>query len=866
MQQLDLDSTPTTQYTAQALGASPDSTKMIGTKAQKEPVLQERVAKEETLSGAQRLDEGRMQALPPEQAAAQKADRLKAFGSLGSRVETLVQQQMEQAGQAQQTPILSDENIATTLGINQEQLTRDLEDPNSEASQVRSLLQQLADNPTGDAAEQILVQLDALPGVSRDVAQNMIDTTLAATGEAVATSVIDNVTLGELDISSLGMGSAADVAQLIGVTPAELPNMSLKDLQDRVTQVQQAEFDRAKDLRARLASLPRGSVQRKLIMEQLRDLGQVGVIGAETEVAETVEDIDQSQMVMVGEEEYDINELLDDENLTNLIVDYLAADDKERDKIFPPEDFAGLRAWVDENQLALADLSTTIGKTTQEFETVQQEWKDLGRIGEDISLPPDVLQALAPGWNPEQSVTSATLTSIKSELQGTGIGQILFDEADPDRIALAGKLTPQNVEEIKQLELTPEQIKTASEYGDLTQDQMLADLAGVEASSAFVTNSQMQTTLDVAEGVWETLQSGNNTLWLEDQNFMQLDVDDKEALAENPDRYDEFQEYHQVQDDLDRLGDDATLEEVLSAAMGEPFAQPIETLQASYSTAQQMAAFGDPDAQTLVDKIQNLLGDTDGVLDETDAEKLRTKLTSELESTDVNSVIDGTLENRSLFDLIGDLNESGLETAAYNSPSSELFIEVQNYVQDDGLMDITDFRELDLGKQAQLIDHMDEWPEEYWQQLTDTYGAPGNDPTAIRDKSFYTKQLKANSVAEFKDAGEFDTYNLLSDQFTHDGVPALKQLDDFSAMAEKGDFSFTADFDLRQLASHIEDIRDGIKVLPTDNKYQKAEQKKWIARLSNQQQQLTELLNQYNDWVTGFQEDALDIKIPGVKY
>ena len=112
--------TPITPSGAAAVGATPKQADMGGTKVQKKEAL----TPKKTLSEDIRLaGYNQRAATGAEQSALTRADRIKQFGALSSRIDDLLQQRFSQeqpsvAEGAQETPTTA----ATTLSINQEAL------------------------------------------------------------------------------------------------------------------------------------------------------------------------------------------------------------------------------------------------------------------------------------------------------------------------------------------------------------------------------------------------------------------------------------------------------------------------------------------------------------------------------------------------------------------------------------------------------------------------------------------------------------------------------------------------------------------------------------------------------------------------
>ena len=688
----------TDQATAQALGASPDSTKMIGTKAQKTPVLQAQVAKENTLAGATALDQGRQQALPAEQAAMLKAQQLQQLGSLSMRVQDLVESRIQGIGAADigqaQTPTSL---MAETLGMLEYEVTRDLALPETKTAKIQAQLLNLSLNPTGIKAEQALQALFYL-GVDETQASRMIDTSAQATGKTAAANLQNTVTLGELDFTQMGFESVDQVAEMLGITPTELSAMKLPEFHEKVSEIQFQDYDKAAELKAKLATLPKGSAQRAVIQQQLKDLGQVGVTVMEHSIAQTAQEIDRADQVKIGEHTYSVDELLEDDKISAMVIDYIYASDAEKEIMFPAEKFGDLRSWIDSNQMALADISRGLGETSQAFVQTQSDWQSVGNLPGGASLDADTLAAMGIGYDPNAVVTSAGLASMQDAITNSGIGQAITtgDSAVGKRIA--GKLNPEYAAQLKDLSVL--QIQDADKYGEMSNDAILAALAGLPIGSEFIIDPAVQEDLDIAKSVLETLQANGDTDWMTNPDFMAMSPKQRQVLTQNPDRYDEFTEFHDTQRRVTHMGDNPTMEQVLQVLLQDDTV-PMDQIASEYAKLSQLAKLGDPKAKATFDKWKALLEgpEGNGVLDEADAKTLMDRVKSGLSGVTIDQVIGDTdtmdATGKTLRDQLESLfsDMDAISDAKIDSiyEPSGIYGTVNMAMGDDGVLDQTEF-------------------------------------------------------------------------------------------------------------------------------------------------------------------------------
>jgi hypothetical protein len=717
LEQLGLeDSAVTNQALAQSLGASPDSTKMIGTQAQKTPVLQAQAQKEQTLAGAQRLDQGRMQSSTAEQSAMLKAQQMSQLGSLSTRVQGLIESKLQ--GLSAAAPVsqaqVQQSALASQLSLTPEQLTRDLQDPESKASKVQASLISLTQNPTGPLAEQAMKQLADLGYNERQVAL-MIDTSGAVTAKNAATQLEDTVKLGDLDFTQMGFGSQEEVATMLGVPATELANMTLPQFQEQVVKVQMDQFDRAQELKAQLAALPKGSAQRQVLEQQLRDLGQVGVKVMERKVAQTVKEIDQADKVTLGGETYSVDELLKDEKIESLIKEYIYATPERQQELLPSEKFGDLRDWINSNQLALADLTSELSATSEAFRETQEAYATMGNLNKDISLAPDILETLGIGYDPTKAVTSAEVEAQKQALLDSNVGKAITT-ADPKvNREIAAKLTPENTAILK--DMSPAAIQDAHKYGDLSMDATIRDLAGIPEGADFVTDADQQAAIDAAIFIRDELDRTGNLDWIQNPDFMKLNVTQRKALAENPDRFDEFTTFRNVERSLANLGDNPTMEQVLQIMLQDDTVD-IENVTKNYNDLRLYAKLGDPEAAKMMVKWQRVLDpDNDGI-DADDAKSLATRLQGFVQGVGVDQVVGdaatfdtetGALRQKvdQMFAEMGDIVNAKMETGeTIKRPAADTLLGKVAVMMDDNKVDESEFATLDAPLRAEFIKNM----------------------------------------------------------------------------------------------------------------------------------------------------------------
>lgn len=700
---------PLTPQGAMSAGASPDQAKMIGSSAN-----QQRVAKEQTLQGAQRLQGPREQQTISETERQAEAERLRELGSLGSRVQDQVQQMIQQQTTAQETG---------TAQVNQEALQQLLGvDPNNpdavaegtvyadslallgayhsmDATTAASTLTEagydvVTDPLTGEItsppnaiseARQVkLAELMNLDPKFKDAnTQSMLKLGADATAATATAAIADTITIGNLFEEGAagipGWDSLTELASFLGVEETALTEMNVAQFQDVVTRKQESEFNRANELRAAWANAPEGSVQRKIYERQLRDLTQVGVTGTERKVAQTVDQLDTADVVKIGDQELRVDELLNDDNLSERIRDWLAADAETRKEIFPPDQFEDFTDWLSANQEALAQLSGNLTDTEKVFDTLQEQWQGLNTTvvesHTDVApngLNPELLEMImGESWDPSQAVSSLALQAAIEQFNQSNVGQLLQSTDEETRAALGGEWGVLN-----KLNLDPSQwaavadldaaaLQDASATANLLLDPDTAALMGEDpGDKMFITNAEYATEIKGKAEVSDLLKNiEGGTLWIEDENFKDLDTTAQKAMAEseNPaDTFSDFEEYNLYQAEVDSIDN---IDDALDVLFGDGVMK-LESLQEEYDKVKQAASWGHPDAIKKLEWFKQWDADGTGTINKDDLTGILEALQAgELTGNDAAlAAVSGDLDIPAAGKTMGDVSKTVIES------------------------------------------------------------------------------------------------------------------------------------------------------------------------------------------------------------
>lgn len=386
---------------AEAIGASPDQAKMAGTGQQKEVALDlAQTQPQDTLQTAQRTEQP--QTTPREAEKQERAERLTGqFGTLGTSVANLIN------GKVAEAEVLAGGSWKLATGI-----TEGLDE-----NQVTTLEAYAAD-PTNPELQKAAAAAMGISATDADIASKLggyIEADNAA--EILATQLPDTIIAKDV-ISELGMDDAEfekllkDFAEM-GMTDLDLDTMTLQELQDNIEWGLQADFDEVSGLEAIATDVSASPAERQEARRALKAMGATGMYVTEAGVEDLTKQIDDADMITIGEEEISVEEMLSDEHISSIVGEYLDGDEDARLEIQEAygEEFA---SWVESNEDALAaaavDLDTSLDERTAEAESRNALTKTLGS---------DIIEAIFPGWDDFDGDLESAPAIIAMSLDGS---------------------------------------------------------------------------------------------------------------------------------------------------------------------------------------------------------------------------------------------------------------------------------------------------------------------------------------------------------------------------------------------------------------------------------------------------------------
>lgn len=521
---------PTSPLAAQLLGANPDAAKMAGTPQQKAKALNPLIDPNSNLQTVQRRQQARTQATAAEQFSYEKSETLQQAGAIGDSVYNLVSSYLPQQAEATQNT-----NSAYEVALSDD-IASQLDDA------TRQELEQLALNPTQEAAAALAPKLEAL-GITGAAANPLNYINVKDSGQSVADAVLDydQVTVGELyanaDLASeIGL-SQQEFTDLLGVDSTELQNMTVTELQERIEQVEQEEFNKIEDLRSIATSSDSSVSERQQARELLRDSGAVGTVASEENVNKLVQEISDANTIQFGDEVYTVEEFLGDENISGLVSEYLASSDEDKASI--TERFgADFTNFINSHQTLLEEAADSLETSNSNLIEIQDQNSALGDIEGIGRLSDESLSALIPGYG-----------SFQGELlEKPAVLQVLDILPDAQKVALYNSLTnasPAVLEQIR--ELTVDELKDLGALDNTDQFQgqvaawdMLSLISDLDPENTLEAEQLVRTILDGQDiEEVEALVAQSAALGSDDPFLSVLDsdsdgrIDDASILQEN---------------------------------------------------------------------------------------------------------------------------------------------------------------------------------------------------------------------------------------------------------------------------------------------------------------------------------------------
>lgn len=713
---------PTSQSIAQGLGATPQQTAMTGTQLQKQSTIAQRIAQssnvdstlaqQQELARVERLQAPRREMTVAEAMEAERQQQLAKLGNIGQRIQSTIANNVN-AIQQQQTGKIEVEGsiLSQMLGLAGAQVDVAKQDPSSNYVKISNALNSYLATKDPNDLEQAFATIDNLKlyGLSSADAKRLVgltqDTMAKQTGQVVAENVMDQVTLKDIDLPSLGLDTnLTGVAELLGISEEEASNLTIDEFSDAIESQRKAEFSRIEQMKAELAAAPLGSVQRDILLRELRDMGQVGITGIEVAAAQTAKDIDLATYLKVGNEQIKVSDFLDDEQLSQMVIDWINEDDPvKKSAIIPESQFPELVAWIKSNQNALAELSDTADDTKEVYDAANNEYQSLNVIDDlNTDITSDIMSKIIPNWDPNNRVTSSEMADIKSKFNSTMIGQVIGDNTldKSDRRDIINKVNNLS-EDIADsvLNLSKDDMLIAHYAASNLQDNPdLAKFLGIQSNQGFVLDADSQYKIADYENVINTI-SQQHPDWLNTNtntlNYLKTFTPEQlQKLADNPNRYNDLKLFSDKRTEFENIQTD---EDKLKYLLNDESIS-IDELNAQYQDARKWANLGDTEAGKVYTAMQKMFGASDQIT----SYNIDWAINNTVDSLNVpiDDVLAGNLNKNSILQTAGEFSKiKGL-----TGPNGALKM-YEPYINDGQLTDVdflnmSDAQKEEIGKWA----------------------------------------------------------------------------------------------------------------------------------------------------------------------
>jgi len=366
--------TPGTTATTAGPLATPDQRKMMGTPAQKG-------AKIAAATGETQLEQAVKLRAPAEADAETESKKRRAaamagaMGPLGDKVNQLVDAAMTRITGQKVEGAEADSGLQVKVNSAAE-VIKNLK-PEAQ-TEVADLIAKIGANPADTAS---LNRLNTVLGRTADTAigANEIpglvaaapDVIKAAAGTAVTKAVGDKITLE--DIGELGT-TQEELASLLGIPAAEVPNLTLVDIQNRIATLQQSEFGASQEVQAGMAATSLLSTTEKAALRDvLATMEETGLAGAEFQVGQVGKDVAEGRQVQVGNETYTVEELLSSPAMTDIVKQILDDPNAKTDFVKAlKETDPDLYNWVIGSKAGLEKLVSEAATGAGKYQATQQ--------------------------------------------------------------------------------------------------------------------------------------------------------------------------------------------------------------------------------------------------------------------------------------------------------------------------------------------------------------------------------------------------------------------------------------------------------------------------------------------------------------
>lgn len=360
---------PTTPVGAAEMGVSPDSAKMAGSSANIAAAQRQALQPSETerLQDILRRRTLAREETKEEKQARGRAAQLGGLTSLQSRVQELMTGQFRDAAAQEAARTPDNAKLATQTNLTGTDLT------NLQSILIRYGKGEATNADLRDAANYLGLTPDDDIGAKLN---SLLKDTTTEIAEGTAGAVGDRLLVTEDALAQMGY-TAAGLGELLGLTPAEVLDLTTDELVGQINALQQKEFSRVAALRRIVNDPNAGPAERQAAQEQLIALGYAGVSATESSVEKLANEIQDANSISIGGRTVTVEEALSDKFISGLVKAYL--DDPAGEMADSlRENYPGLISFIEDNKAALKAMTDAMDDSITAFAKIQADVKGLG--------------------------------------------------------------------------------------------------------------------------------------------------------------------------------------------------------------------------------------------------------------------------------------------------------------------------------------------------------------------------------------------------------------------------------------------------------------------------------------------------------
>jgi hypothetical protein len=590
---------------------------MAGTQARKE-----KVQKEQTLAGTERLSAPTAAVDSTSRAELNTAKQLADLGGAFTvRAQQLVNNTLQAPATAAATvtPQVDQTALGGALGLTADQLSAQKADPASNYNKASQALVAYSKAPSDPKVQASTTAALTAAGLAPELAAQLLQKTATAVGATAQQAAGTGLTIGQVDLKGIipGVNTVKDLSTLLNVDEATLKATSIDQIDTLIQSAQQQKAALVDSIRAQITTLPEGSAQRAILVNQLQGLEMSGVGEAERAVKRTVQELNLNEGVKIGDQTFTVDELFKDQGFSDLVQAWIEAPSQEdKDALIPPSEFPELTQWLASSQQAIGELTSTMTKGVETAQVAEQAAAEVS-----AAVPAEVMKSIDPAWNPDAAHTAAEVAATQAKYDASVYGQL--DKAG-DTTTRDALLALPLADQKTLAKLPVKDVQAAFTSGQLLTDPQtgaaLSELSGVSSKSSFITDKATRDKLALYKSAMDTVVAKGQRAWLDpnspDGGFAVLKTltpADISRVANHPERMDSLKAYNSNLAVVNSLvkkdsASTQTAETLMDRILGTDKTFNIADLNEKYKVATRMAAVGDKTALETKKQLETLFG------------------------------------------------------------------------------------------------------------------------------------------------------------------------------------------------------------------------------------------------------------------